>query len=347
MGFLSWLGIGPSPSPAVLPTSPWQSGDLEQITIATLFGDATPDGVVTLDIAKRVPGLRRASLLHCGIVAGAPFRQYEGATLIADQPKWLSSSESTVSPYLRNFGVTHDLFWYGWACIGAQLDGQPYPVDGIHVPVGMWSQDPLTGKVTIDERIPAKYRELAIVIPFGANGVLVDGIDTIRAARYIETAWQDRIANPIAQTDLHITDSTISLSRKDKLKLAEQYNEGRKLPGGATSVTDAFLEAKHHDAPADLFESGRNAVRLDLANHALVPASIIEGAKNGSAGEINYSNDASKRNETYDYGTSLFVQAIEARLSMDDVCPTGQSIRGDLSGFMAVPTPAESPARED
>jgi hypothetical protein len=342
VGFWNWLLGRPAPT---APASPYSSGsDLVQLTVQELYGDADPQ-LITQDIAARVPGLKRALAAHCGLVAQIPFRQYDFETLIEKQPPWLTNSASGLSPYLRMFGVTADLFWYGWALIGAEVGPDGYPVDAMHIPQGYWWVDQRGGIGVDEQKVPARYRDRLIAIPLGLNGVLVDGIDTIRSARWLEQAWQKRAENPIAQTELHLTDDT-SMSRKEKLKMARDYDEARRLY--STSVTPHNLQVIQHGvAAADLFESGRNAVRLDLANHALVPASLIEGAKNGSAGEINYSNETSKRNELYDFGTGLFVNAIAARLSMDDVCPPGQSIRPDLSTLMQVPTPTTVPALED
>jgi len=307
-----------------------------QLTVKELFGDLDPQ-IVTEDIASRVPGLRRAHAAHCGLVASIPFAQYDKATRLAEQPSWLSTSQSGRSPYLRWMGITSDMFWWRWALLAAELGPDGYPADAIHVPQGFWSVDE-TGDIQVDEKVvEPRYRDRFIPIDLGINGVLTDGIDTIRSARWLEQAWQKRAENPVAQTELHLTEE-IQLSRKDKLKMARDYEEGRRAY--ATSVTPHNIEVKQHGiAAADLFESGRNAVRLDIANIALVPASLIEGAKNGSAGEISYSNETTKRNELYDFGTALFVNAIAARLSEDDVCPPGQSIRPELADLMQVPTP--------
>lgn len=335
MGFWNWLTGRPAPA---IPASPYSTGgtDLVQLTVAELWGDIDPQ-VVTEELARRIPGLRRAHAAHCGLVASIPFAQYDRAVRLAEQPAWLSTSQSGRSPYLRWMDVTSDLFWWRWALLAAELGPDGYPVDAIHVPRGYWSAD-ANGDIQVDENIvPARYRDRFIAIDLGINGVLTDGIDTIRSARWLEQAWQKRAENPVAQTELHLTEE-VSMTRKEKLKMARDYEEGRRAY--ATSVTPHNIEVKQHGvASVDLFESGRNAVRLDIANIALVPASLIEGAKNGSAGEINYSNETSKRNELYDFGTALFVNAIAARLSEDDVCPPGQSIRPELGGLMQVPTP--------
>jgi hypothetical protein len=113
-------------------------------------------------------------------------------------------------------------------------------------------------------------------------------------------------------------------------------------------VTQSFLQVQSLGSiSADLFEKGRNAIRLDLANHTAVPASIIEGAKDGSGSDINYSNSETSPNELYNFGTKAFVQAIEARLSLDDVCAPGHSIRADLTGIMATPSLNTDPTSAD
>lgn len=340
-----WFGGGPSAAP-VLPVSPWAENDLEQLTLETFWNDTSSLSVVTREIAQRVPGLKRALGVHLAVTGRAVFREYNFETPVDPQPAWLTSSASGVSPYMRKIGLVSDLYWWGWTCLGAELGPNNLPIDAIHVPMGMWKMDPATGVTAIDESIPARYRERAIVVPLGMNGVLVDGVDTIRAARDLEAAHLARIANPIAQTELHINNPDTQMSKKEQRALAKEYNEQRRI--SSTSVTPYDIDVKEHGQVAtDLFESGRNAIRLDLANHAWVPASVIEGAKNGSAGELEYNNASTERNGIYDFGSALFISALEARFSMDDVCEPEHSIRGDVSNYLNVPTPTMSPALED
>ncbi|HEU5223932.1 MAG TPA: hypothetical protein VFU07_09690 [Candidatus Lumbricidophila sp.] len=346
MGFWSTIFGGGNPTVSI--ASPWAPApEFATVVANDLLGDLSASGLVTRDIALKVPGIKRAHGIHCSIVGGRTFRLMDNDAPVAEQPKWLVSSDSGVSPYVRWFGVGSDLFFHGWACIGLALDDS----DALHIPFGMWEVDPNTGLVTADTRIPMKFRERLIVIPlgFGENGVLADGADTIRASRAIDRAWIERVENPAPATELHFTDAQYDgMSLKEKRKIVDQWNEQRKRAGGQTAVTQSFIEVKAlgNTEPA-LFESGRNAVRLDIANHAAVPASIIEGAKNGGGSDIEYSNSLTTRHELYDYGTKRFVQAIEARLSLDDVCAPGLSIRADLTDLMATATPNTDPTSED
>jgi len=339
-----WLGA-PGATPAI--ASPWApTGALESFVAEDILGALAESGAVTRDIALKVPGIKRAHGIHCGTVAGASWGQYDGAEKLATQPRWLTNSDSGVSPYHRMFGVASDLFMTGWACIGFSADMS----DALHIPIGLWHIDD-QGNVIINEGIKPLYREVPVAIPlgYGENGILIDGANSIRAAGDIERAWTERVKNPLPATDLHLTDPQFDrISKREKRKIVDEWNENRRRDGGQTAVTQSFVEVKALGTiSADLFEKGRNAVRLDIANHAAVPASIIEGAKDGSGSDINYSNDSTAPAELYTFGTARFVQAIEARLSLDDVCPPGQSIRADLGFQLAAQTPTTSPTSED
>lgn len=327
--------------------SPWAPAD-ELVTFAAgeVLGAISESGAVTRDIALRVPGVKRAHGIHCSIVAGLSFYQMTGDARTIEQPKWLTNSDSGISPYHRMYGVTSDLFMMGWACLGftAEMD------DAIHIPYGMWGVGD-NGVITVNDRIPAKYRARPVAIPlgYGSNGILIDGIDSVRAARAIDRAWIDRIENPVPATNLHITDPAYdNLTKAAKRKIIKEWNANRKASGGATTITQSFLSVEGMGtADVGLFEKGRNAVRLDLANHSAVPASIIEGSKDSGGSDIEYSNGETTPNELYNFGTKNFVQAIEARLSLDDVCSPGDSIRADLADIQATTSPAINPTSAD
>lgn len=334
--------------PTIGVQAPWAPTD-SMVTFAAeeVLGALSATGAVTREIALRVPGIKRAHGIHCSTVAGLPFFQMTGAERTKEQPAWLLSSDSGISPYQRMYGLVSDLFMTGWACISFTSD----MTDAIHIPSGLWSIDQQTGAVTVDVRIPAKYRAKPIAIPlgYGSNGILVDGIDSIRAARAIDRAWIDRVENPIPATNLHITDPQYDqLSRREKRKIVDAYNENRRRDGGSTALTPSFIEVTAlGTVSADLYEKGRNAIRLDLANHSAVPASIIEGSKDSGGADIEYSNGETTPNELYNFGTKNFVQAIESRLSLDDVCPPGDSIRADLANLMAIPSQTINPTSAD
>src|SRR5690606_3039385 len=140
----------------------------------------------------------------------------------------------------------------------------------------------------------------------------------------------------------------------ERKEYRDQYVAGRKASGGAVALkVSEFPIDFPGDVETNLFESGRNAVRLDIANHTSSPASLIEGVRQGGSGggtEMRYQGvgeGGMQRSDLWDFGLAKrFVNAVEARLSLDDVCPKGMSIRGDRSHALAVPAPASNPASE-
>lgn len=349
MGIWNWLVAGEwgsTPAPTTGIVSPWASQDsLETALVGEIFG-VDPD-VITRETAMRVPGLKRAVQVHADVVSAMPLVQYAEGVKVKDQPRWLQSSDSGIAPLIRTKGLVRDLALEGHALLGCRLDSFGQIDDAIHIPTSMWKLNN-NATLTVNEAIAPAYRAKLIYIPLGVPGILTDGIDTIRQARALDLARTVRLSAPPAATELHMTDARFDeMSRKEKERIAKSYADTRRKY--SVSVTPSYLEAKEKGgAQVDLFESATNSIRLDLANHASVPASIIEGAKSsGGGGDMTYTGKGDERSELYDLGSRQFADAIAARLSLDDVCPEGEYIAFDRADTFSVPTPITPPNLED
>lgn len=345
MGLWNFLTSGPG-TPTVAPAlaSPWTPQDsLQTAIVGEIFG--VDPNVVTREIAQRVPGLNRAVQVHGDIVSTMPLAAYKDGSKLETQPGWLSNTRTGIAPLIRTKGLVTDLFWDGWALLGCELEGDEIS-DALHIPRSLWKFN-TAGQVEVDGSISKTYTQRLILIPLGRSGVMVDGIDTIRSARSLELSRQNRIAAPPASTEIHLTDQRFDAMTKDeKQQLASEYAETRRKH--SVSVTPSYAQVEEHGGEAvDLFSSATNDLRLDQANHASVPASIIEGARSGSGGDMTYSNDNGQRSEIYDLGSRQFADAIAARLSLDDVSAPGTYIAFDPSHAFAVPTPTTAPRLED
>ena len=338
--------------------SPWApTDDLTQFAVDQLYKDAAAAGDIpmTRDVALRVPGVKRAHGIHVRQFAANPFRLMDDKTPAAEQPKWLSSSRSGFSPYHRMHGLGSDFFFQGWGCLSFDRDPHDPDADCMHVPYGAWGIDPATGEVWADDSIvPAAYTRFPVAIPvgYGDNGLLVDGIDTLREARKIEAAYMDRLDNPIPLTVLSIPlDVWQGWTPKERREYRDQWAEGRKA-GGVATKPDTWGVDMPGQVQTDLYETGRNAVRLDIANHTGTPASLLEGVSQGGSGgsNIKYTGvgNGVTRNELWDLGNAkAFTLAFEARMSLDDICDPGLSIRADLTNMFALPEPNTNPTSED
>lgn len=338
--------------------SPWAPTDaMTQWTVDQLFKDAvqSSDATITRDIALRVPGVKRAHGVHVRTFASIPFFLMDNAARAAQQPRWLTTSDSGVSPYHRMHGLGSDLFFNGWGCLGFDRNPLDMDADCLHIPYGAWGIDPTDGQVWVNtDIVDERYAAYPIIIPvgYGENGLLVDGADTLREARLIEAAYMDRLENPVPLTMLGIPKETWEQwSPEERQAYRDKWVEGRKKGGVAVKVAEFPVEFPG-ETSVDLYESGRNAVRLDIANHTGSPASLLEGVSQGGSGgsNITYTGVANgaTRNELWDLGNArAFALAFEARMSLDDVCAPGLSIRGDESNMLAVPNPTTNPTSED
>lgn len=319
-------------------SSPFSTSDsLEAAIVGDIFGEL-PNEVITPEIALRVPEVNRALQAHNALVAPLKFEVYRDGEKVADQPQWVTSSAYGVPTFIRNTGVVSDLFLFGWALLGAELGADGLPSDLLYIPRNFWVMDE-AGSITVDPAIPSRYTQRLIPIPLGSRGLLVDGIDSIRQARKLELARQARIDAPPAATELHLTNAIYDeMTNAEKAALSKSYAESRNK--FAVSVTPSYIDVKEHNGQAvDLFESGMNSLRLQLAMHSGVPASFLEAGKEGGAnGQMTYTNDNGKASELWVFGSARFAYAITARLSMDDVVGPGAEVRADLSDFM-VPAP--------
>lgn len=352
------IGKAYGPSSAPVPTtivSPWSPQDsLVTFAITDALGDVLKSNApMTRDLALRVPGVKRAHGVHVTQFAEIPFFQMDGDQRTTDQPRWLYTSETSVSPFHRMYGVGSDLFFNGWACLGFTADLR----DCFHIPVGMWRLEDGVVKLEAQyaDNIPSAYRSrlIAFNLGYGENGLLSDGADTLREARAIETAYMDRLNNPVPLTILGIPRDVYEGWDDTELEsYRKQWVDGRRTENGATALKVAEWPVDMPgQAPVDLYETGRNGVRLDIANHTSTPASLLEGSKQGGSGtDMNYNGveNGATRSDLWDFGLAKrMMLAFEARMSLDDVSAPGLSIRGDRTAAIATPTPPTNPTSED
>jgi hypothetical protein len=344
----------PTASPLSI-SSPWAPQDsLVTWALDDALGALLGRGDLTLtrETAMRVPGIARAHAIICTQLASIPFFQMDHEERTKEQPRWLTTSDSSMSPYHRLYGAASDWFFYGWACFGFTEDMS----DCFHIPYGLWSITD-DGEVVCDsDDVPAKYKSLMVPVPlgFGENGVLVNGADTIRQARNIEAAYVNRLDNPVPLSILTVDGEMYDRWSDSEIdEFLERWVSQRQK--SATAVTPSYVSVTMPgQVEVDLYETGRNGSRIDIANHTSLPASILDGLRQGGGGggsEIKYSGASKQgaaRSELWDYGMARrMMLAFEARMSLDDVCEPGLSIRGDISHLLEIPTPNTNPTSED
>lgn len=304
--------------------------------------------------AMRVPAMARARNLTCGAVASLPLQAYRAETLVDPQPYWAYGTDGQTgrltreqmirwhlapqAPYHRALWTVDDLLFHGesmWIITDRLKSG--FPSRMLRLPFESW-QVQEDGTVTDPDAQPFPVDDL-IWIPGGNEGVLGHGAGSLRMAYDLERNARDVAIRPL-RLEAHQT-TAAELTAVERSEIVSQIRQAMAQNEGIL-FTNSAIELIEHRVDAEALQLGaRNASALDVARIANMPALMIDATAQGAS--LEYQTATGRNQEWIDLGLSLYVDPLEARLSMDDVVPAGQRISanlGDLSAPAAEPTGA-------
>ena len=323
--------------------SPWaDSSGLAQALVANDIFDL-PDLPLGRLEALTVPAVFKARAIFHSIIGPRPLRCYDrNGTLRPDQPAWLYRSDSGISPQQRTKATLDDFFFNEASLWVVKRGSEGQILDGVHLPYDRWRTNG-EGHAEIDGvEVPD---DQVIYFPAPGPGILVAAARSIRGSIAVDKAVIDRVANPIPLQVLHeVEDNGVTVEERDET--LEAFRAARRSPGGSTGFLSAkFNLETYGEETVNLFESGRNAFRIDIANHFNLPASILDGSV--AEASLTYSTQEGDRNEVFDYSVGYWAYPITDRLSLDDVTPRGTSVRFDFSDFLSPTASPTGPETED
>lgn len=361
---LSWLGFRDPSAYAVQNVtagsgiagiaSPWSGpSHLASVIVDDIFGIKTT--ALTRREAMQIPAVKKARDLICLTLARYPLVAYKDGVKLEEQPTWLARTDTGVSPRMRTVWVIDDLFFYGWSLLavdrGAKSADQARgPIlDAARVPWERWRFNDAMQVEVLDsdgKTWRGATQDEVILIPGPSEGLLELAGRTIRGARNLEDRWTARVNNPTPNVEIRYTGDE-DLEPEEQKDIRDKYIEARNDPSGIVSVMPKGFEVHVHTGEnLDLFVEGRNAVSLDVARFANMPAGLLD-ASNINATSVNYSNTSVKRNEFYDLTLRGWALPYEDRLSMDDCVPRGTYVQFDLTDLVEAPDPGTGPKLED
>lgn len=311
--------------------SPWQTSQLQSVVWADITG-ATPL-VVTRAEAMSVPAFAKARHVLVGQLAGLPLRALRGPDVLpdAEQPTWLYSTSGNVSPWHRMAWTVDDLWHFGWSLWWTTRGAEDRILTADRVPWDEW-EFTSDGYILVGGR--AAQAGEVILFPGPTEGVCASSPRTIRAARDTEDAWQGRVRSPIPVTELHqLTDD--GLTEDEAQAFVDTYVEARRDVNGAVTFTPSNIELRvHGEANPSMLVEARNAIRVDVANLANLPAAALDGSV--AEASLTYTNQEGRMSDLAE-GVRFWGEPITARLSQDDVVPRGQRVRFDTGDRFATP----------
>lgn len=327
--------------------SPWAtpSPQLQSILWADVFGIATRNQPITRETAIAVPALARARHLICGFGAKCQLVAFTGETRRPEQPTWVARTGSALTPFHRMLWSLDDLLWHGWTLWDVERDTVGGPITGgaQRVASHRWSFNRDTGVVLVDDQeFPEKS---ALLIPGPHEGLLAFGRTAILQAKELEDSATRVAQNPAAYLDLHYT-GDVDLDDTEIEKYRERWSEARRGEYGGVGWTNKYLEVRELGSAAEhLLVDGRNAAAVNMARLASIPAAMVDATNAGAS--LTYETTSGRNAEFLDYGVELYLDAVAARLSMDDVVPPGDSMRFDTAQVRSLaPSPTGTPTED-
>jgi hypothetical protein len=309
-----------------------------------------------------VPAVARARHLTAGAIAGCPLTTWAGGVQTLPTPTWATATDGQLgalpaerrralwlhagqSPWWRMLWTVDDLIFYGAAVwIVTQFeDSDPAgrPLRMARLPWSTWQVDE-QGRITDPDGKPFPDNALR-VFPGPHEGLINFAARTIRNASVLESTAADIARRPF-RTELHQT-TDIELTPAERSDLITRTRQALADNAGIL-FTNAAIETKDHPIDsADLLIDGRNAAAVDIARDVSIPAAMIDATTAGAS--LTYETTAGRNAEWIDYGLSLYMDAITARLSMDDVVPQGTSAAFDTTDLTELSVPPTGAPRED
>lgn len=320
--------------------SPMTTHDhLQAVVWADLTGQEAR--LLTRADAMAVPALARQRHLMVGVAARCPLLEVNPAgERTPSQPPWLTSGAGILSAFHRMLWTVDDLIWHPFSVWLTERDGQGVIQAAERCPVERWETDEVD-RLLVDGELVGE--EEALVIPGPHEGLLNFGAPALR--RIIDNLESAARAarNPSAYLELHYT-GTEPLSAQDKADLLEAWAKARRGENGGVAYTGPNLEVKEHGThEAHLLIEGRNADSVDASRLISSPSAMADA----EAGSLTYETAQGRGQQFLDYGAALYMDAIAARLSMDDVCDPGRRVVFDTANVTALSHSATAPAAQE
>ena len=310
----------------------WEdTAPLTQLTMADLYGvDYAPLG---RGEAMGVAAVAKGRHLICGKIASFPIVGMSGNETIPRPPAWLGQLEAGRPRFTTMQWICDGLVFHGraWLLVAERYNsgadaGRPRLFE--LVPEHCAEVDTAGRLIRANGRDIEDQRDV-VRIDGPNDGLLSTGRATLRDAIAIERASSRAADNPVPSVELHQTQGE-TLDSTEIDDLIARWADARRGKNGGVSYTNASIEAKMHGASAEqLLIAGRNVAALNIARHLGLSAWAVDAAVEGSG--LTYNSVPARSRELIDYGLQPYMDAITARLSMDDILPAGQWCKFDTN----------------
>ena len=278
--------------------------------------------------AMSVPSVARARNLICGTVASIPLEYYNKRTgEVIASPRWVNQLAKNQPSFVTLSWIVDSLLFYGVSYLLVTEryaeDGRPSAFEWIANTRVTFTTDIYGLHVTqyyIDAS-PVEMNDIVTIQGFD-EGVLDRSGRTIQAAIDVERAAAQNSANP--QPAGFLKNSGADLPAAEVSGLLAAWKRARQNNSTAylTSTLDYSPVAF---SPKDMmYNEAVQNLSTQIARAMNVPAYYLSADQNTT---MTYANVQDERKQFFALSIEPYIQAIQARLSMDDISTAGHEVR--------------------
>lgn len=278
--------------------------------------------------AMTVPSVARARNLICGTVASIPLEYYKKSTgEVIAPPRWINQLSKSQPSFVTLTWIVDSLLFYGVAYLLVTEryaeDGRPSAFEWVANTRVTFTTDIYGLYVTqyyVDAN-PVDMNDIITIQGFD-EGVLERGGRTIQAAIDVERAAATNSANP--QPTGFLKNSGADLPPAEVQGLIAAWKRARQ--NNSTAYLTSTLDYNPVSfTPKDMmYNEAIQNLSTQVARTMNVPAYYLSADQNTT---MTYANVQDERKQFYALSIEPYIQAIQSRLSMDDISTAGHEVK--------------------
>jgi HK97 family phage portal protein len=278
--------------------------------------------------AMSVSSVARARNLICGTVASIPLEYYNKRTgEVMAAPRWINQLAKNQPSFVTLTWIVDSLLFYGVSYLRVTEryaeDGRPAAFEWIANSRVTFTTD-LEGIMVTQYYVdasPIAMNDIVTIQGFD-EGVLERAGRTIQAAIDVNKASHISAATPMASGILKNTGADLPPNEVSGLLAAWK----RSRQNNSTAYLTSTLEFQPVQfSPKDMmYADSIQSLSTEIARAMNVPAYYLSSDQNTT---MTYANVQDERKQFYALSIEPYIQAIQARLSMDDISTAGHEVR--------------------
>jgi HK97 family phage portal protein len=278
--------------------------------------------------AMSVPSVARARNLICGTVASIPLEYYNKRTgEVMAAPRWISQLAKNQPSFITLNWLVDSLLFYGVAYLRVTEryaeDGRPSAFEWIANTRVTYTTD-LEGIMITQYYVDIQPIDMNDIVTIQGldEGVLERAGQTINSAIQLNKAASVASATPMASGILKNTGADLPANEVSGLLAAWKRSRNNNSTAYLTSTLE-FQPTQFSPKEMMMVEGIQN-LSTEIARAMNVPAYYLSSDQNTT---MTYANVQDERKQFYALSIEPYIQAIQTRLSMDDISTSGHEVR--------------------